>query len=211
MEELRSTEILDKEIEADARKKAEKILARAEEESKAILADVERRVNEAKAQKEAYYGEKFAQYKKSVEEALPLEKGRFLISFYSDAVSASFNEYLENLGEAKRLSLLEKRLGKLPESFFQKKINAYVFGFKLAEAKKILEKSVKNLAKVEEISFEKSGEEAALGNSFHEGIILASEDGFVRIRLTIDQIVRELKDKYSQELATTLFGGRLPE
>lgn len=212
MEELRSTEILDKEIEADARKKAEKILARAEEESNSILADVSRRLEEAQSQKNAYYGEKLAQYEKAIAEALPLEKGRFLVSFYSDMVSKAFNDYLENLGSEKRLALIEKRLSNLPQTCFEKKINASVFGFKTADAKKILEKAfAKNLAKVEETSFEKSGEEGALGNAFHEGIILSSEDGFIRIRLTVDQIVREIKDKYSEELATTLFGGRLPE
>ena len=212
MEELRSTEILDKEIEADARKKAEKILARADEEAQAILADVSRRVEEARAQKTAYYSEKCAQYEKSIDEALPLEKGRFLVSFYSDAVSEAFNTYLESLGEEKRLSLVEKKLENISQVLSDKKINALVFGFKLTAAKKILEKALsKNLSKVEEVSFEKSGEEAALGNSFHEGIILSSEDGFVRVRLTIDQIVREIKDTYSAELATTLFGGRLPE
>lgn len=211
MEELRSTEILDKEIEADARKKVEKILARAEEESKSILADVARRVDEASKQKKSYYAEKLSQFEKSIDEALPLEKGRFLVSFYDDAVSKAFNEYFENLGEAKRLALIEKRLGKLPQDLFEKKINAFVFGFKLSDAKKMLEKNVKNLGTVEEVSFERSGEESALGNSFHEGVILSSEDGFIKIRATIDQIVRETKDKYSEELAKTLFGGRLPE
>ena len=52
MEELRSTEILDKEIEADARKKADKILKNADSEAEKILADVETRVKEAKEQKE---------------------------------------------------------------------------------------------------------------------------------------------------------------
>lgn len=212
MEELRSTEILDKEIEADARKKVEKILARADEESKAILEGVAGRVEEASKQKESYYSEKLSQFEKSIEEALPLEKGRFLVSFYSDSVSAAFNEYLENLGEAKRISLVEKKLENISQVILEKKINAFVFGFKADSAKKMLEKSLaKNLLKVEEISFEKSGEEAERGNNFHEGIILVSDDGFVKVRLTIDQIVRELKDKYSEELATKLFGGRLPE
>ena len=64
---------------------------------------------------------------------------------------------------------------------------------------------------VEEIPFGRSGEESALGNDVHEGVILESEDGTVRVRLTIDQIVRELKDKRSFELASTLFGGALPQ
>ena len=211
MEELRSTEILDKEIVADARKKAEKILSRAQEECKNILGSVAARVNEAKNQKESYYSEKLSQYEKSVNEAFPLEKGRFLVSFYSDEVSKAFNEYLENLGEEKRLSLVEKRLSKLPAALLNGKVNALVFGFNLAGAKKMLEKNIKNLSKIEEVSFEKSGEEKTFGNAFHEGIILSSEDGNIKVRATIDQVVREIKDKYSEELATKLFGGRLPE
>ena len=74
MEELRSTEILDKEIEADARKKTEKILSRAEDECKSILDDVVRRVNEAKSQKESYYAEKLQQFEKSIDEALEMNR-----------------------------------------------------------------------------------------------------------------------------------------
>lgn len=211
MEELRSTEILDREIEADARRRAMRILERAEEERKAVLDDVGRRVEETRSQKTAFYAEKLSRHEKSVAEALPLEKGRFLISFYSDSVSNAFNEYLENLGAEKRLALIGRRIGKMPETFFQDKINASVFGFDFGAAKKMLEKSVKNLSKTEEISFDKSGEESFPGNNFHEGIILSSEDGSVRIRATIDQIVREARDEYSEELAASLFGGRLPE
>ena len=47
--------------------------------------------------------------------------------------------------------------------------------------------------------------------NLRRGIILESEDSSVRVRLTIDQLVGEIEDRYSNELATTLFGGRLPE
>ncbi len=48
MEELRSTEILDKEIRSDARKKAERILSKAEVDCQMILAEVDDRVENAK-------------------------------------------------------------------------------------------------------------------------------------------------------------------
>ena len=93
-----------------------------------------------------------------------------------------------------------------------KKMNASVFGFDSSAAKKLLEGELgSNLLSCKEVSFEKSGEEPAAGNTVHEGIILESEDSFVRCRLTIDQLVSELEDTYSYELASTLFGGRLPE
>ena len=48
MEELRSAEILDKEIQDDARKKAEKILRNADSQCDQIMAQVESRLEEVK-------------------------------------------------------------------------------------------------------------------------------------------------------------------
>ena len=47
MEELRSTDILDKEIREDSQKKADKILAKAEETARALLNDVDSRISKA--------------------------------------------------------------------------------------------------------------------------------------------------------------------
>ena len=55
MEELRSTEILDKEIEADARKKADRIVAKAESEAKSIIAGVDERVKKAVEEKYRFF------------------------------------------------------------------------------------------------------------------------------------------------------------
>lgn len=211
MEELRSTEILDKEIESDARKKAEKIIANAEEEAKQILDDVSNRVDEASKQKQNFYDEKFSRFEKNLEASLPLERERFLASFYADSVSKAFNDYLKNLGSEKRLDLAAKKIESLPKKILDEKLDAHIFGFETEKAQALLKKSFKNLGKVDEVPFEKSGEEACYGNDFHEGIILEDENKTFRVRLTVDEFVRETKDKYSQELATALFGGRLPE
>ncbi|MBR6912684.1 MAG: hypothetical protein IKN34_02600 [Treponema sp.] len=211
MEELRSTEILDKEIEADARKKADKILKNADLECERILADVENRVKDASEQKSNYYKSKIEQFEKNVNAALPLEKERFLVKFYADSVSSALNDYLKKLGCEKRLSLIEKSLEKKSSIVSGKKFNAYVFGIDLDSAKRVLSNQKIDVAVVCEKSFEKTGEEIAFGNEIHEGIILESEDKVLRIRLTIDQIVREIKDTYSEELALSLFGGKLPE
>jgi len=211
MEELRSTEILDKEIEADARKKAEKILKNADSECERILSDVSNRIKKASEEKDLYYKNKINDFEKNINAALPLEKERFLVKFYADSVSSAFNDYLKNLTTEKRLSLIEKSIEKKAEIISNKKFNAFVFGLDLSCAEKILKNQKISVNSINEISFEKSGEESALGNEIHEGIILESEDKVLRIRLTIDQIVREIEDKYSEELATSLFGGKLPE
>ena len=211
MEELRSTEILDKEIEADARKKVEKILKNADSECERILADVENRVKDASEQKSKYYKSKIEQFEKNVNAALPLEKERFLVKFYADSVSSSLNDYLKKIGSEKRLSLIEKSLEKKLEVTSGKKFNALVFGIPLDSAKKLLENNKVDVGSVSEVTFETSGEETAFGNEIHEGMIIESEDKVLRLRLTIDQILREIEDKYSEELALSLFGGKLPQ
>lgn len=212
MEELRSTEILDKEIESDARKKAERILSDADAECARLLGAVADRVKEASEQKSAYYNTKIATFKKNRDAALPLEQERYRVSFYTRSVADAFNAYLEKLGEEKQLSLIETLLVRSLPALKGKKLNARVFGFSLADAKKLLEKHLdaKNLAVIE-TAFEKSGDEAVPLNTVHKGIMIESDDNTVRARLTIDQLVSEIEDTYSNELATTLFGGRLPQ
>ena len=210
MEELRSTEILDKEIEADARKKAEKVLANATSECEKILASVEDRIKETFEKKSEFYKSKINQLEKNTDASLPLEKERFLVSFYASSVSDAFNEYLSNIGPEKRLELVEKKLSAVQNNVLETRFSVSVYGFSTDSVKKILEKHHVSVISVNEITFEKSGEEAAFGNTVHEGLILDSEDRKVRIRLTIDEIVREVKDTYSYKLAATLFGGNLP-
>lgn len=212
MEELRSTEILDKEIEADARKKAEKILANADAECQKLLDAVDVRVKEAADAKKAFYEQKLAAFSANLDAAVPLEKERFLADFYARSVADALNAYLASLGAEKRLRLVLAKLEQAKAAFGSKNIRAAVYGFDVSAAKTALGALLgASLVSCDAITFETSGEEAALLNDVHEGIILESEDRSVRSRLTTDQLVSELKDRYSAELATTLFGGRLPQ
>ncbi|MBD5448218.1 MAG: hypothetical protein HDR32_10945 [Treponema sp.] len=213
MEELRSTEILDKEIEADARNKAARILSDADAECQKLLDAVADRIKEATAQKTAYYDAKIAAFKKNRDAALPLEQERYRVSFYVKSVADAYNDYFAKLGDEKLLSLIEPLLVRSKDALAGKKVRARVFGFALGDAKKLVEKhcGAKNVLSCAETTFELSGDEAVPLNDVHKGIILESEDNAVRCRLTTDQLVGELTDRYSAELATTLFGGRLPQ
>ena len=164
-------------------------------------------------QKKTYYDAKIATFKKNRDAALPLEQERYRVSFYTSSVADAFNAYLEKLGQEKQLSLIESMLVRSKHALTGKNVPALVFGISAADAKKLLEKHLesKQVLSCTETTFEKSGDEAVLMNNVHKGIILESEDSSVRVRLTLDQLVGEIEDRYSNELATTLFGGRLPE
>lgn len=213
MEELRSTEILDREIESDAKKKASKILQKAQQEAQSILSGVNDKVEKAVKERSEYYKNKLVQLEKNAEAYVPLEKERFLVSFYDEQVEEAINEYFDSTGTEKFNEILGLKLEKYKAIFGAKDINVVFFGgITESQARKIIESKINNkITDIKEIQFEKSGEQAVCGNTHHEGMILCTEDNSVKVRLTVDQIVREIKDKYSYELASTLFAGVIPQ
>lgn len=210
MEELRSAEILDKEIQDDARKKAEKILRNADSQCDQIMAQVESRLEEAKKEKEIYFNQKVDQVKKDLDSSMPLEKSRFLVSYISSSIAKGINEYLKTLSSEKRFELAVSLLNQFSNLVSNRTFDAAVYGFDPAYVKSTLSSKVK-INSCSSVEFAKSGSEAVDGIEIHEGVILLSEDKSVKIRLTLEEVITELIDKYRKELAVTLFGGRLPE
>lgn len=210
MEELRSAEILDKEIQDDARKKAEKILRNADSQCDQIMAQVESRLEEAKKEKEIYFNQKADQVKKDLDSSMPLEKSRFLVSYISSSIAKGINEYLKTLSSEKRFELAVSLLNQFTNLVSDRTFDAAVYGFDPAYVKSTLSSKVK-INSCSSVEFAKSGSEAVDGIEIHEGVILLSEDKSVKIRLTLEEVITELIDKYRKELAVTLFGGRLPE
>jgi V/A-type H+-transporting ATPase subunit E len=214
MEELRSTDILDKEIQSDARKKAERILQNAEAEGQKIEAAVSSRIEAAKKDIEATYAEKLAVFKRNVEAALPLECERYLVDFEGKSVSSAINDYLSSLSQERKILLLKRMITSGKKVLANKCIIAKIYGDEkdLEQIEKLVKDEFGSFLKsLERISFVQSREEAVPFLEVHEGIIATSEDGEVKCRFSFDQLVSELEDKYSYELASTLFGGRLPE
>lgn len=210
MEELRSTDILDKEIQDDARKKAEKILRSADAQCDQIMAQVDARLEEAKKEKEIYFNNKIEKYKKDLDSSLPLEKSRFLVSYISSSVAEGINDYLKTLSQEKRFEMASSLLNRFTDLVSGKTFDAQVYGFDLNFVKTALSSKVK-ISNCTAVDFAKSGESAVDGIEIHEGVILVSDDKAVKIRLTLEEVITELIDKYRNELAVTLFGGRLPE
>ena len=210
MEELRSAEILDKEIQDDARKKAEKILRNADSQCDQIMAQVESRLEEAKKEKEIYFNQKADQVKKDLDSSMPLEKSRFLVSYISSSIATGINEYLKTLSSEKSFELAVSLLNQFSNLVSDRTFDAAVYGFDPAYVKSTLSSKVK-INSCSSVEFANSGSEAVAGIEIHEGVILLSEDKSVKIRLTLEEVITELIDKYRKELAVTLFGGRLPE
>lgn len=208
MQELRSTEILDKEIQEEAQKKVDKILKDAEDECSGIIASVDEKIKEAEKEKKDFYDKKLENFKKNLSASSPLEKERFKISYIQDQIVHYINQYLNNLGAQKRIQLVLKNLQNLltADNFKEKKFTAYVYGFDIKKAEMSLTAILgKNLLSCKATEF---GKLVLEDNSLEikEGIILEAEDKSIRLRLTLSEVISQLLDKNREELAKTLFG-----
>lgn len=208
MEEFRSTEILDKEIQADARKKAEKILAKADVDCALILEEVSGRIETAKKELEEKYALKIAAFEKDQDAALPLEEERFLVSFIQSSIEKAINAYLAKLSEEEKIDLVLKKSVKIEDLLKSKKLNAFYYGFQESLVKKTVGKKF-DLVSINETEFNKMIIENDVGITDNKGIILESEDKTVRVRMTLAEVISQIQDKYRAELYSALFGERL--
>ena len=206
MQELRSTDILDKEIQADARKKAERMLQKADRECEQLIASVEADIEKAADEKKRFFAHKLEAFETDRKAVVPLEKERFKVSFIQNAIIQNINKYLEGLTEDKRLELVSRSFDFKTEH----KVNAYVYGFALDSAKKFLSKKLGDkLISCSETKFGAAVLEEDLGLAKPEGIILETEDKNFRRRLTLNEVIEKLLDTDRAELSATLFGGDL--
>lgn len=208
MEELRSTEILDKEIQSEARKKADKIIKGAEAESKTLENQVADRVAQAKKEKEEKNAQRLSSFKKNLESETPLEKERFLVSYIQSSIDGGMNEYFSSLSDKEIVSLFANELSKYKKEVSLQSVAAYVYGLDLNLVKTELEKIVK-VSSIEKTEFNKKFPEKNYGLENQKGIILETSDKKIRIRLTLSELVSQLEEKYREELYKKLFGGRL--
>ena len=208
MEEFRSTEILDKEIQADARKKAEKILAKADVDCTLLLEEVSGRIEKAKKELEDKYSLKIAAFEKDLSATLPLEKERFLVSFIQSSIEKAINAYLAKLSDEEKIDLVLKKSVKIEDVLKSKKLNALYYGFQESLVKKTVGKKF-DLISVKETEFNKMIIENDLGITDRKGIILESEDKAIRVRMTLSEVISQIQDKYRAELYSALFGERL--
>lgn len=208
MQELRSTDILDKEIQADARKKAERMLAKTDSECEKLIASVESDIEKVAKEKQQFFAHKLEAFEKDRMAVVPLEKERFKVSFIQNAVIQNINKYLEGLSEEKQLALVARDFDSGVTT--ELSLNAYVYGFSLSAAKKFLtDKIGSKLLSVKETKFGAVILEEDIGLAKPEGIILESEDKNFRCRLTLNEVIEKLLDTNRADLSATLFGGDL--
>jgi aspartate 1-decarboxylase len=112
MEELRSTEALDREILEDARKKAQKLLKTADESVKSQAQQWEKKTQGAIAEIRKTYEQNTEKAKHEILARFPLDKLRLRSEIAENLLRDAMNGFLENLGRSSLLLILEQELEK---------------------------------------------------------------------------------------------------
>ncbi len=208
MEELRSTEILDREIQDDARRKAEKILKDGEKEAGRILDDVSLRIETIREEKRREYERMAESYRADTGSAIPLEKQRRIVSFVDTAVMNALADWFEGIRHERRLKIYAGMITKFRSILADKSVTVRFIGYDTAKVGELLCGIFESDSQcsVQELSAE---EAAKLG--FSDGFYLETADRAIVCRATREELFAELMDGYRQELALALMGGRLPE
>ena len=205
MEELQSTDVLDREILEDARKKAYRIL-KASEEGVQSAADLwEKKTIAAIAENRERYASRFATMKDEIVARLLLDKRRVRAEKIESLLKTAMTSYLQSLPRETLLSLLEKelnlRLTELRETneFPTTSITVRINNLSSAESETIIKKyltpgtwtlETANIATIVEDKFPR----------------LTLDAPSVRINASIDSVGYDLLEDKRAELLAALLG-----
>lgn len=203
MEELRSTEILDREIHEDARRRAEKILKAAESDCQEIELKAAAEFEKTTASKKAECEKILSSYKRDCDAAVPLEKQRQLITFIDNSVREALDGWFAAADAKKKLAALRRLLERYSAVLTGKRFDVLSKGF---SKKDISALALSVLGKDAELSVTELGDAEAGMLNVSEGFAVRTEDGSVFCRVTCDELKNELLQNHREELAGKLLG-----
>ena len=115
MEELHTTEALDREILEDARKKALKILKTADDSISSSKTTWDKKLKRSEKKVRADYAEKEGQFQREITARLPMDKRRIRSETIDRFLNKAMEEFLASLDRASLLFIMEKELEKKKE------------------------------------------------------------------------------------------------
>lgn len=197
MDELRSSDALEREIRDDSRKKAERLFKQADEAVRvfreASAAQAEAEIREL----EESYAARTEAHRAEVMARLPMDKKRKRIEWAQRRLEEALQAHLSRLDSQALLSLAARRLGQASEFFKDKEYTVTLTGIDAASAVPILSKTLPGF------SADALGQAAAPGM---RGLKVATTDGRISFEETQDSLKEGLLDDFRRELAEALLG-----
>ena len=199
MEELRSTDVLAREILEDARKKAFKILKTAEEAYETQAREMENKTMEAVNSMRKSYAEKTIHNKNETFARLPLDKRRLRSQAADNCLTAAMDDFLGSLPRKALLAILERELkdhlGECSEELALHRAEILYSGLELSEIKKF----PGILSAEENISFREDPDS-------HKFPWLVINTPTARISVSVENAASALLKNKRAELAAALLG-----
>ncbi|MDR1870008.1 MAG: ATPase [Treponema sp.] len=197
MEELQSTEMLDREILEDARKKAARTLKSAEDTIRAQDKEWEKRTAEGIDDLEKKYIEQKELAAEKIMARLPIDKRRTKVEKIEKMLDSAAESWYKSLSRGRILDLLavelKKRISLCEEFSDSTEKRAFFCGLDVKEAETTL-KNVNIACKLEE----------SHADGQYPSIVI--ETGNVRITASIQKIVDYLLQEKREELVEALVG-----
>ena len=195
MEDIRSTEILEKEVLEDARKKAERVVRNTEKQIAELGKEWKEKIEAELALLSAEAETKKALRKKEIEAAFPLETKRRKLRF----MNGVFEKFLEDFFVKLPRKDLERILVKRAQVF-----TAFFAGKSLADLQGeyagISAEAARSIAEAllgKPLRFEEGAE--------FTGIIVSAGAGTCRCRLTVAEIAGELREYHRKAIMDALW------
>ena len=202
MEELQSTDILDREILEDARKKASRILKTADDTVRAHTKEWEKKTAENIDALEKKYNEQRELAAEKVMARLPIDKRRAKVEKIENLLQSAVESWYNGLNRAQILELisaeLTKRLALCDEFSASTEKHAYYSGLERNEVEKII-KDLCGTCTIEEKT------------TVDHYPAITLETGNVRIIASIQKLVDFLLQEKRTELVEALIGGAYME
>ena len=195
MEELVSTEALEREMLEDARRKAERILRGADEEARRISDSVGRRGEEAAAELERGYAERSARYRADAMARLPLEQARLRASYVDARLREALGAFLAALPEARVAGMARARLAAARDYLDGKELRIRRRSLSEAAARRAVASALPG-ARISACL-----EDPGLGAA---GLVAEAADGSAILRATVDLAAELLLLERRGELAEAL-------
>ena len=196
MEEIRGTEALEREILEDARKRADRIIRKAEENARLLGAQTEQRIKEAKAALLSEYQIKKRTAELEMLSRLPLEKARLDILYRDEMLRKALQEALASMNPRLFGLWCVKRLVCQVELVRKSPAKVLVHGLD--------SETMRDIGALFGQGSDISIEEAPTMKV--RGLIVEPMDASYRISITENDLLEWLLDEKRGELAAALFG-----
>jgi V/A-type H+-transporting ATPase subunit E len=204
MEEIRTTEVLDREILEDARKKADRILKNSVAEIDAIRSEWKVKTDGAIADLEKRNAEKLSIFARNLDDSLPLEKKRKRIAFLDVRLVGALAGYFSRLDQTRIETLLARTLSRASGVFSGRDVRVEYCGIDGKAAARIVRMALPGIGTPEFIEREPTG------SRFTGCLVRASgteKAGGLLFRATLEDFEAYLLDRKREELVKSLFQG----